>query len=148
MGEAFKRGSSIVKPIFAVGLGSALGGLARFGMDLCCLSVLGMDLYAVLFIVNILGSFLIGLCVIHSQGGLSKEPSLYWYFWGVGFCGGFTTFASFVFVLSKGIFEANVLAMALYGSFSIVIALIALVFGLIVGQKNLKRYNLGSGGSE
>lgn len=129
-------------------MGSALGGLARFGIDLSCLSILGMNLYAVLFLVNVLGSFLIGLCVMQSQGGLSKEPSVHWYFWGVGFCGGFTTFASFVFLLSKGIFEASVLSMALYASVSIITALVALVIGLVVGQKFLKGYDLRSGGSE
>lgn len=129
-------------------MGSAWGGLARFGVDFCCLTILGMNLYAVLFIVNVLGSFLIGLCVMSSQGEISKEPSMGWYFWGVGFCGGFTTFASFVFLLSKGIVEANLLMIALYASLSIIIALVALVIGLVVGQKFLKANDLGSRGSK
>lgn len=137
-----------MKAMLAVGMGSALGGLARFSIDFSCLSILGINFYLVLFFVNVLGSFLIGLCVMHSQGGLRREPSVHWYFWGVGFCGGFTTFASFVYLLSKGIFEANVFTMALYASLSIVSALIALVVGLVVGQKCLKGNDFSSGGSK
>lgn len=142
----------MMKPILAVGMGSALGGLARFGIDFCCLSIFGMNLYGFLFIVNVLGSFLIGLCVIQSQGRMSEAHSLHWYFWGLGFCGGFTTFAYFVFLLSKGIFEANVLTMALYASLSIISALVALLIGLVVGQKFfqkcLKGDDLSSSGGE
>lgn len=64
-------------------LGGGLGGLARYGLALLVPGAWG------LFVINVLGSFLIGVLM-----GLVPRP-LVRAFFGVGILGGFTTFSSY-----------------------------------------------------
>ena len=80
-----------------VGLGGAAGSMLRYGVTLlcsaigfqCCGGALNLSGNVATFIVNILGSFLIGLLT-----GCCREGSLLLLL-TVGLCGGFTTFSSF-----------------------------------------------------
>ena len=121
----------------SVGFGSALGGLSRFYADTLLLSITLANVYTSLFLINVFGSFLIGFFLIRSQVSSDEGAKLNWYFWGVGFCGGFTTFASFVFLLVIGLMNANAIEAGIYATFSILSGLFALVTGLIIGQKLL-----------
>lgn len=118
-----------------VGFGSALGGLSRFYVDSFLLSIACANVYTSLFVINALGSFLIGFFLIRSQVASDEGSKLNWYFWGVGFCGGFTTFASFVLLLVNGIMNASAIDAGIYATFSVFGGLLALVTGLIIGQK-------------
>ena len=125
--------------LLAVGLGSALGGLSRFYADTFLLSFVWANTYTSLFLINMLGSFLIGLFLIRSQTIDDDSTKIHWHFWGVGFCGGFTTFASFVFLLFEGLTNASALDSGIYATFSVLGGMLALVTGLIVGQKLLAK---------
>ena len=125
--------------LLAVGLGSALGGLSRFYADTFLLSFVWANTYTSLFLINMLGSFLIGLFLIRSQTIDDDSTKIHWHFWGVGFCGGFTTFASFVFLLLEGLTNASALDSGIYATFSVLGGMLALVTGLIVGQKLLAK---------
>lgn len=125
--------------LLRVGFGSALGGLARFYTDTFLMSFTWANVYASLFLINMLGSFLIGLFLIRSQRLINESAKMHWNFWGVGFCGGFTTFASFVFLLFEGLMNASALDAGIYATFSVLGGLLALVAGLIVGQKLLAK---------
>lgn len=80
--------------VFIIGTGSFVGGVSRF------LASRFIQNHAVLafpigtFVVNVLGSFLIGLFYGLSEKGnlLNAEWRM---FLTVGFCGGFTTFSTF-----------------------------------------------------
>lgn len=80
----------------AVALGSALGGLARWGLSLVLLAEMGEGLPIGTLAVNILGSALIGFyaSLIGPQGCVVVGD---WqrHFVMTGFCGGFTTFSLF-----------------------------------------------------
>ncbi len=121
----------------SVGFGSALGGLSRFYADSFLLSIASANVYTSLFLINVFGSFLIGFFLIRSQGASDEGAKLNWYFWGVGFCGGFTTFASFVLLLVNGLMNASAMEAGIYATFSVLGGLLALVTGLIIGQKLL-----------
>jgi len=125
--------------LLAVGLGSALGGLSRFYADTFLLSFVWANTYTSLFLINVLGSFLIGLFLIRSQTMDDDSAKIYWHFWGVGFCGGFTTFASFVFLLLEGLSNESALDTSIYATFSVLGGILALVTGLIMGQKLLAK---------
>ena len=77
------------------------------------------------------------ILLIRSQGASDEGAKLNWYFWGVGFCGGFTTFASFVLLLVNGLMNASAMEAGIYATFSVLGGLLALVTGLIIGQKLL-----------
>ncbi|WP_245816397.1 fluoride efflux transporter FluC [Lentzea albidocapillata] len=66
-----------------VSLGGGLGGVARYGLSVLVPGAWG------LFVINVLGSFLIGVLM-----GLVPRP-LVRAFFGVGMLGGFTTFSSY-----------------------------------------------------
>ena len=78
---------------FLVGLGGALGSMLRYGAGLWPWS---RDFPLTTFIINITGSFIIGLVMAYS---LKYESfALNWkLFLATGICGGFTTFSAFSF---------------------------------------------------
>jgi CrcB protein len=83
-----------MKTILAIALGGALGSVLRHGTNVAALKLVGDSFPWGTFIVNIAGSFIIGL--------LTGIFALYWQpspemrvFLVTGFLGGFTTFSSF-----------------------------------------------------
>src|SRR5690348_722711 len=79
-----------------VGLGSALGGMARFGFGLIASRLWGDAFPWGTIIINVLGSFLISFfgTLTLPDGAAPVSQSLRTFVM-VGICGGFTTFSSF-----------------------------------------------------
>lgn len=80
--------------ILYVALGSAVGGVCRYGLSQLIGSVCRVVFPLGTFAVNIIGCFIIGLLfgLIDRGFSLSAEVRL---FLITGFCGGFTTFSTF-----------------------------------------------------
>ena len=121
----------------SVGFGSAFGGLSRFYTDIFLFSIVSANVYISLLLINVFGSFLLGFFLICSQVENHKGAKLNWYFWGVGFCGGFTSFSSFTLLLVNGLMNASAVEAAIYATFSVLGGFLAVVTGLIIGQKLL-----------
>lgn len=83
-----------MKQVLLIGLGGFLGTIARFGISKLNLYWQFLSIPIGTLMVNVLGSFLIGLFLGLSQKGgfLSTNMQL---FLTVGICGGFTTFSTF-----------------------------------------------------
>ena len=83
-----------MKAILVVAAGSALGGMARYGMQLLVHKMYPGPFPLGTFLVNLAGCFLIGLffSLAERAGVVSQELKL---FLITGFCGGFTTFSTF-----------------------------------------------------
>jgi CrcB protein len=77
-----------------VALGSAIGGAGRYACSRAVALWLGAGFPWGTILVNIAGSFLIGLIVGMAGPGGRIGPDLR-LFLAVGFCGGFTTFSAF-----------------------------------------------------
>lgn len=79
-----------------VALGSALGGVGRYGCGIAAAGLWGTAFPWGTLIVNIAGSFVIGFAgsLTHADGHLLLTPDQR-AFVLVGLCGGFTTFSSF-----------------------------------------------------
>ncbi len=75
-------------------IGSGLGGLARYLVTTGVQRMTGSSFPLGTLVVNVTGSFLIGLILRYAVGspGLSAEARV---FLTVGLCGGYTTFSAF-----------------------------------------------------
>ena len=82
--------------VLAVALGSALGGVARYGLSGLVARSFGETFPWGTLIVNVLGSFLIGFvaALTGPEGRVLVSPVTR-QFWMPGIFGGFTTFSSF-----------------------------------------------------
>jgi fluoride exporter len=88
--------SFIMLSYFLVGLGGAIGSVARFWMSGLIASRFGQTFPLGTLVVNVTGSFAIGLLAALSEpeGRWLVNPSLRQFFM-IGICGGYTTFSSF-----------------------------------------------------
>jgi CrcB protein len=118
----------MVKLMIIVGIGGFIGTILRF--LIARYFVLSFDSVFPwgTFVVNILGSLLIGIVLGFSEKGelMSQELTL---FLTVGICGGFTTFSSFTnegYILLQ---NKELLRFASYAAFSFFLGLLAVVVG-------------------
>ncbi|MDO5320798.1 MAG: fluoride efflux transporter CrcB [Bacteroidia bacterium] len=118
----------MVKNLLAVGAGGAVGAMLRYGM-----TVLGAQLdwssNLSTFLVNIIGSFVMGLLVS------CCEQSTWLMMATVGLCGGFTTFSTFSMQSVRLIQEGKWGTAALYISGTLVICILMAWLGCLVGQR-------------
>ena len=115
--------------ILAVALGGALGSVARYLVGIGATKVFGVDFPWGTLIINIAGSFLIG--VFAELFALKWDlPQSGRVFLTVGICGGFTTFSTFSLdswvLIERGEFWAT----GAYVVASVVLSIAALIAGL------------------
>lgn len=119
----------------AVGLGGALGSLARHGVNMLVSHRLGQVVPYATFAVNLAGCAVIGLLAGMIAGGrIAMTPEMRTFVF-VGILGGFTTFSSFgldTFVLAR---EGRQLAAALNVAGQVVLGLGAVATGYFVGVR-------------
>ena len=119
--------------IIAIAVGGALGALSRFWATNLANLLFGTDFPYGILIVNIAGSFAIGIVFI-----LLVERSLLPTFWGaglmVGFLGAFTTFSAFS-LQALGLLESGrFLAAAIYIVVSVIICILAAALGMLIAR--------------
>lgn len=79
-----------------IAIGSALGGLARYGCGQAAIALLGPAFPWGTIFINMLGSFVIGwFATLTGPDGRLLVGSLARQFVMVGICGGYTTFSAF-----------------------------------------------------
>jgi fluoride exporter len=85
-----------VQPYLWIAVGSALGGMARYWCTGAAARLFGETFPWGTLLINILGSFIIGLFVALTgpDGRYIVDPNIR-AFVTVGFCGGYTTFSAF-----------------------------------------------------
>ncbi|NJN50035.1 MAG: fluoride efflux transporter CrcB [Polaribacter sp.] len=120
------------KQLFLVFLGGGLGSICRF-----LISKIGENNQDVFpyktLIVNVLGSFIIGLVLGYALKTESQNQNLI-LFLAVGFCGGFTTFSTFAFENFKFLKSAAYLPMLTYSLSSLILTLLFVVFGVFLSK--------------
>jgi len=121
----------MIKSIIIVGFGGFIGTVARFLVSRYFQENVDSVFALSTFVVNILGSLIIGIIYGISEKGdfLSSEVRL---FLTVGICGGFTTFSTFTndaFLLLR---QEEWIRFAFYTSFSFFIGLLAVYAGRIM----------------
>lgn len=87
---------NLVAAYLVIGLGSALGGLARYGCGLAAVALWGTGFPWGTILINILGSLVIGLFAsLTGPDGRLLIGTLGRQFVMLGLCGGYTTFSAF-----------------------------------------------------
>ena len=120
----------MIKNLLLVSAGGALGSAARYLLSVV-LSHFAICGELAIFLVNVIGSFLIGLLIplLSNSGHL---------FAVVGFCGGFTTFSTFS-LQAFNLFQAGEkIPAVIYMVASVVLSLLAVLLGVYVAGKFIK----------
>lgn len=117
--------------LLAIACGGALGALARHKVGSVAMLLFGSGFPYGTIIVNIVGSFLLGLLA----GGLVFKFSLPQEaraFLMVGFCGAFTTFSTFALDFATLMERGNPMLAGVYVALSVAGAILAMFGGLTI----------------
>ena len=119
----------MISTIGVVALGGALGALARYGVNIGSVQLFGHGFPWATLIVNILGSFLMGVVVELLALRLSVSPEVR-VFLVTGVLGGFTTFSAYSLDIANMLERKDVALAGLYACGSLGGGVVALFFGL------------------
>jgi CrcB protein len=115
-----------------VGLGGALGAVARYLLGTWIATRVSPDFPWSTFLINISGSFLIGVILgLATAGQVSTETRL---FLAVGVLGGYTTFSTFSYESLELLADGSMRAFLLNTLGQLSCGLIAVYFGLVVSR--------------
>ena len=131
MGRPKATARAMLGHFLSVGLGGALGAMARYGVGLAIVRSVGHGFPVAIITVNVLGSFLMGVfVVVAAHRGLTWMSPLVM----TGFLGGFTTFSAFSLEAVTLYERGEVGQAALYVGLSVVLSIGGLVAGLWVAR--------------
>jgi len=118
--------------VLAVAAGGFVGAPTRFVVDRFVADRVETDFPLGTFLINVTGSFLLGLLTGLSLAG--HMPELVSALLGAGFCGAYTTFSTWSFETIR-LLEANELLQAFLNAVgSLVVGLVAAAGGLALGM--------------
>ena len=117
-----------------IALGGALGSVARFASVTYLTPLFNVKFPIGTFIVNIVGSFLIGVAYVLFIKTANVSP-MYRMFFITGVLGGFTTFSSFSLEMFQLWQQGYVLNAMLYAIGSVVLGLLMAFAGMALTQK-------------
>ncbi|MEO8295626.1 MAG: fluoride efflux transporter CrcB [Gemmatimonadota bacterium] len=112
-----------------VGLGSALGGMARFLLG-GWMQRASPGFPWMTMLINVSGSFLLGM-IMRNSGGASMRPETRAFF-AIGICGGYTTFSTFSYETMMLLRDGQWWRAASYALASVVLSLLAVFAGFAV----------------
>lgn len=127
---------SLLAMVWFVAVGSALGGVTRFLLGALLQQRAGTSFPAGTLIINITGSFLLGLLLRYSLGTTAISPEVRGLL-TTGFCGGYTTFSTFTYDTLVLVEDGETARAALYVGASVVVALVGAYLGIVLARELL-----------
>lgn len=106
-----------------IGIGGSIGAVARY---LVSLALARTSFPFATLLVNVMGSFILGIAVFRPVGGDTAMIV------GVGFCGAFTTFSSFSFQTAERWRAGDRSVAVINGTANFVLSMIALLLGVAI----------------
>ena len=116
-----------------VGIGGFLGAIARFWLGGVVYQKMGTRFPYGTFVVNISGSFLLGLIVTVLTERTRLNPN-WLYLVPIGFIGAYTTFSTFEWEILAAIRDGQLLIAGLNVILSVVVGFLAVWLGVISGR--------------
>lgn len=123
----------LLAKFIAVGFGGAFGAIARYALNLFFAKTFAPFPFAT-FLINIIGSFLIGLLAYIFTEKFPEHENLRLIL-TVGFLGAFTTFSTFELETFELIREKQLVTAFIYVSGSFAVGLIAVFSGIWLARK-------------
>lgn len=123
-----------MKNYLFVACGSMLGGVARYFLSNFVYKFLNPIFPYGTLLVNITGSFLIGLILFYldAQKLISSETRI---FLTIGFCGGLTTFSTFTYETFQLLRNSEYLLAFINVGTNLIFTFIAILIAYIISQK-------------
>lgn len=122
-----------MQTVFAIAAGGAVGAVLRHFMNSGAARLLGADFPWGIFLINVLGSFLMGVLIVYFALAASP-PQAVRAFLTVGVLGAFTTFSTFSLDAAVLIERGALTAAGLYVAGSVVLAIGALFAGMALAR--------------
>jgi CrcB protein len=119
--------------LLAIALGGSLGALSRYGVDALVASLLGRNFPYGTLLINVTGSFLIGVMYVLIIEHMEMHP-IWRHILMVGFLGAFTTFSTFSLETVHLLEQGQLLPAGLYVLSSVAICLVATWLGLMIAR--------------
>jgi CrcB protein len=121
----------MIEKVFIVGLGSFFGGGLRFFISQMIKKYIDKPFPLATFVVNLLGCLLIGMfyAMFEEQNPMNNNKLM---FLTVGFCGGFTTFSTFIDESLNILRLTNMYKMSLYLIASIIGGMLMIYVGRLI----------------
>jgi CrcB protein len=122
--------------IWYVAVGSAVGGVARYLLSAFIQQRVGPSFPAGTLVVNVSGSFLLGLLLRYALGSeaISAEMRA---MLTIGFCGGYTTFSTFSFETAVLLEEGQHARAGVYILASVLLSLVGTWLGFAAARELL-----------
>ena len=114
--------------------GSAIGGVSRYLVGSLLQRLTGTGFPAGTLLINVSGSFLLGLIVQYAIETSAVSPELRG-FLTIGFCGGYTTFSTFSYESLALIEDGQWPRAALYILLSVLLSIAAALLGVLAARQ-------------
>jgi CrcB protein len=115
-----------------IGVGGLLGANARYMVAGWALQRFGAEFPCGTFIINISGSFILGLFLAFLQERASIHPN-YRLFFATGFLGAYTTFSTFTYESLRLLLDGSIMLGLANIVGSLVVGLLGVFLGVVVG---------------
>ena len=125
-----------------VALGSAVGGVARFALASLVQQRAGPNFPLGTLVVNISGSFVLGLVLRYALGTQAISPEVRALL-TTGFCGGYTTFSTFTYDTMVLLEDGQTSRAGLYVLLSVALSLAGAWLGILGGRALLDMRSSG-----
>jgi CrcB protein len=119
--------------LWYIAVGSALGGVSRYLVGGLIQRLLDTTFPAGTLVVNVTGSFLLGVFLRYAMDTPTLTPELR-AFLTIGFCGGYTTFSTFSYESVALFEEGDWTRAAIYVTLSLVLSFLAMLLGFAAAR--------------